>query len=201
MLRRIRLPMILTTRPKTQRFKPKIAPIRPTLTPSLMALDHFDFYYAPLYGPKHWPSIRLGLLTPNKFVAVLNRLSSDVQVNEAILRDLGTSSIIEQLTAGKKMPKRDKNPINNVLENPQDDKEEEVCEAFCIYVFLQTQPIDPEQQASRSEHSMGEFRQPEGEFTYGQVQLGMTSLEGRRILGEQIQSVASFSDSSHLSLE
>lgn len=35
------------------------------------ALNHFDGYYSKVYGSR-WPSIRLGLLSPNKFAAVVN---------------------------------------------------------------------------------------------------------------------------------
>lgn len=45
----------------------------------MLALDNFDFYYGPLFTNK-WPSIRLGLLMPNKFAAVVNRFSSSFEV-------------------------------------------------------------------------------------------------------------------------
>lgn len=132
LLRRFRAPSILAVRTKTQRFKAKIAPTRQAKTPSMLAMDHFDFYYGPLYGPKHWPSIRLGLLSPNKFVAVLNRLSTDLSMNEAILRDLSTIEIIEQLTAGKKVPIVHKDAlgaasVEQANQNPNDDQ---VCKKF-----------------------------------------------------------------------
>ncbi|KAH7726332.1 Bacterial Fmu (Sun)/eukaryotic nucleolar NOL1/Nop2p [Aphelenchoides avenae] len=88
-------------RTKTVKFKPKIARNKQIKTPSMMALDHFDFYYAPLFG-RSWPSIRLGLLTPNKFIAVLNRYSQSFDVNERIIRDLGTLDVIERLNSVKK---------------------------------------------------------------------------------------------------
>jgi hypothetical protein len=46
----------------------------------MLAIDNFDFYYAPLFGKK-WSSIRLGLLMPNKFAAVINRYSEGFEVN------------------------------------------------------------------------------------------------------------------------
>lgn len=55
-------------------FKEKYAKIRPFKTPTMIAMDNFDFYYGPVYG-NSWPSIRLGLLTPNKYFAVLNKFS------------------------------------------------------------------------------------------------------------------------------
>ncbi|CAK5029620.1 unnamed protein product [Meloidogyne enterolobii] len=62
------------------RFKPKILKTKPLRTPSMLALDNFDFYYGPLFTNK-WPSIRLGLLTPNKFAAVVNRFSSSFEIS------------------------------------------------------------------------------------------------------------------------
>lgn len=61
------------------RFKPNIAKIRKHKTSSMLALDHFDFYYGPMFG-KRWPSIRLGILTQNKFVSILNRFSQNYKV-------------------------------------------------------------------------------------------------------------------------
>jgi len=46
---------------------------------SILTIDNFDFYYGPLFTNK-WPSIRLGLLMPNKFAAVVNRFSSSFEV-------------------------------------------------------------------------------------------------------------------------
>uniref|UniRef100_A0AC34R133 Uncharacterized protein n=1 Tax=Panagrolaimus sp. JU765 TaxID=591449 RepID=A0AC34R133_9BILA len=88
-----------TVRFRTAKFKPKISRSKPIKTPSMLALDNFDFYYGPLYG-EQWPSIRLGLLTPNKFVAVLNRFSQSKDVNEQILKDLGTVNIMKFLRSG-----------------------------------------------------------------------------------------------------
>jgi hypothetical protein len=36
--------------PGAPRFKPKMVNVKPLKTPSMLALDHFDFYYAPLFG-------------------------------------------------------------------------------------------------------------------------------------------------------
>lgn len=72
--------VVCCLRHKGVRFKPNIAKLRPLKTPTALALDHFDFYYAPLFGKK-WPSVRLGLVTSNKFVAILNRFSKHLEVN------------------------------------------------------------------------------------------------------------------------
>ncbi|VDM10240.1 unnamed protein product [Wuchereria bancrofti] len=77
-------------------FKEKYAKTRPFKTPTMIALDNFDFYYGPVYG-NQWPSIRLGLLTPNKYFAVLNKFSRNRQKNEALLKDLGAFNVLEKL--------------------------------------------------------------------------------------------------------
>jgi hypothetical protein len=61
------------------RFKKSILRTKPNRSPSMLALDNFDFYYGPLFTNK-WPSIRLGLLMPNKFAAIVNRFSSSFEV-------------------------------------------------------------------------------------------------------------------------
>uniref|UniRef100_A0A914NEK0 Uncharacterized protein n=1 Tax=Meloidogyne incognita TaxID=6306 RepID=A0A914NEK0_MELIC len=86
------------------RFKPKILKTKPLRTPSMLALDNFDFYYGPLFTNK-WPSIRLGLLMPNKFAAVVNRLSSSFEVNKNIMESLGTINLIKQIVKDRDPPK------------------------------------------------------------------------------------------------
>ncbi|KAI6211590.1 Utp13 specific WD40 associated domain protein [Aphelenchoides besseyi] len=67
----------------TRQFKAKIAPVRAQKTPSMMALDHFDFYYGPIFD-KQWPSIRLGLLTPHK-VTGLEHIGQELDTIDDIL--------------------------------------------------------------------------------------------------------------------
>nr|CAD2176821.1 unnamed protein product [Meloidogyne enterolobii] len=86
------------------RFKPKILKTKPLRTPSMLALDNFDFYYGPLFTNK-WPSIRLGLLMPNKFAAVVNRFSSSFEVNKNIMESLGTINLIKQIVNNRDPPK------------------------------------------------------------------------------------------------
>nr|CAD2178654.1 unnamed protein product [Meloidogyne enterolobii] len=70
----------------------------------MLALDNFDFYYGPLFSNK-WPSIRLGLLMPNKFAAVVNRFSSSFEVNKNIMESLGTINLIKQIVNNRDPPK------------------------------------------------------------------------------------------------
>ncbi|CAG9534755.1 unnamed protein product [Cercopithifilaria johnstoni] len=76
-------------------FKEKCAKIRPLKTPTMIAMANFDFYYGPVYGSQ-WPSIRLGLLTPNKYFAVLNKFARNRKENEALLKDLGAFNVLER---------------------------------------------------------------------------------------------------------
>ncbi|EFO22986.2 hypothetical protein LOAG_05500 [Loa loa] len=77
-------------------FKEKYAKVRPFKTPTTIAMDNFDFYYGPVYG-NDWPSIRLGLLTPNKYFAVLNKFARNREENEALLKDLGAFNVLEKI--------------------------------------------------------------------------------------------------------
>jgi hypothetical protein len=91
------------------RIKPKIARVRPMKTPTMIALEHFDFYYGPMFGAQ-WPSIRLGLISTHKSIAVLNLLSSSADKNYRLLEGLGTFELIEMLQKKKQM-NRDRNRI------------------------------------------------------------------------------------------
>uniref|UniRef100_A0A0R3RXQ9 NOL1/NOP2/Sun domain family member 4 n=1 Tax=Elaeophora elaphi TaxID=1147741 RepID=A0A0R3RXQ9_9BILA len=77
-------------------FKEKYAKVRPLKTPTMIAMDNFDFYYGPVYG-NQWPSIRLGLLTPNKYFAVLNKFARNRKENEALLKDFGAFNVLERV--------------------------------------------------------------------------------------------------------
>uniref|UniRef100_A0A915PJ42 NOL1/NOP2/Sun domain family member 4 n=1 Tax=Setaria digitata TaxID=48799 RepID=A0A915PJ42_9BILA len=77
-------------------FKEKYAKVRPLKTPTMIALDNFDFYYGPVYGSQ-WPSIRLGLLTPNKYFAVINRFARNRKENEKLLENLGAVNVLEKV--------------------------------------------------------------------------------------------------------
>lgn len=59
----------------------QVAPVNQQKTPSMVALDHFDFTYGPLYGSE-WNSMRLALLSPNKYVAIGNTMAEWVEGRE-----------------------------------------------------------------------------------------------------------------------
>uniref|UniRef100_A0A7E4VIT1 NOL1/NOP2/Sun domain family member 4 n=1 Tax=Panagrellus redivivus TaxID=6233 RepID=A0A7E4VIT1_PANRE len=161
-----------TVRGKMARFKPKIARSKPVKTPSTLALDNFDFYYGPLFGDQ-WPSIRLGLLTPNKFVAVLNRFSMDAEVNAQILKDLGTTNIMDHLVGGKtadsKVIEAKKAAI---LGKPLVDAHGDVYteeEAFGAAKVVEEGEKTEEQLEMRLEGGIHEFKEPSETYTMGQL--------------------------------
>ncbi|RWS03221.1 5-methylcytosine rRNA methyltransferase NSUN4-like protein, partial [Dinothrombium tinctorium] len=58
-----------------------------------LAMQHFDNFYAKVYSKK-WMSIRLGLLSPRKYAAVLNLLG-DCDSTESELKSLGAIDLSE----------------------------------------------------------------------------------------------------------
>ncbi|KAI6225024.1 SAM-MT-RSMB-NOP domain-containing protein [Aphelenchoides besseyi] len=160
-------------------FKAKIAPNRAQKTPSMMAIDHFDFYYGPIFG-KQWPSIRLGLLTPHKFVAVLNRLSTKAEVNTAILRNLSTVDLVQTLTHGKplayeRIAKKAGVDLQQLQATNTLNDQPDAVDIDKIY-----DNAEELGGPSRLEGGLEEFQKPDGEITFGQLQLGRDSLEATR---------------------
>jgi len=67
--------------------------------PTARALEHFDDFYKSVFRLK-WPSVRLGLLSPNKYVALLNNFG-EISSTETMLQNLGAmdmSSLFEVYT-------------------------------------------------------------------------------------------------------
>ncbi|KAL3109058.1 hypothetical protein niasHT_012620 [Heterodera trifolii] len=113
------------------RFKPRMARVKPLRTPTMLALDNFDFYYGPIFGDK-WPSVRLALLSRKKFVAVANRFSANFESNKEILKSLGTINLMEdQMKIGEQMTNRieqmkrklDKKAAQSANEEEEDEEE------------------------------------------------------------------------------
>ncbi|KAL3092994.1 hypothetical protein niasHS_004596 [Heterodera schachtii] len=115
------------------RFKPRMARVKPLRTPTMLALDNFDFYYGPIFGDK-WPSVRLALLSRKKFVAVANRFSANFESNKEILKSLGTINLMEdQMKIGEQMTNRieqmkrklDKKAAQSANEEEEEEEDEE----------------------------------------------------------------------------
>lgn len=75
------------------RVKQKWASNKKTKLPRELALDHFDLYYKPVFH-QLWPSIRVALLSRQKYCAVINNFVSDQQKIILELAELGASDLI-----------------------------------------------------------------------------------------------------------
>uniref|UniRef100_A0A1I7TF55 NOL1/NOP2/Sun domain family member 4 n=1 Tax=Caenorhabditis tropicalis TaxID=1561998 RepID=A0A1I7TF55_9PELO len=150
---------------KTVKFKPKIAKTKPLKTPSALALDHFDFYYGPLFGKK-WPSIRLGLLSPNRYLAVMNTWSRNWEAHDEILEDMGTRDLMAGIRkSGEEIEKKRRHVEGKAEEEMKRWKEEKGEEE---------RKEDPEEEDTvfRSAAGLGEFRESRGELSSGSLQMG-----------------------------
>ncbi|KAK6732657.1 hypothetical protein RB195_016804 [Necator americanus] len=153
---------------KTVKFKPKIAKNRPLKTPSAVALDHCDFYYGPMFG-KRWPSIRLGLLTPNKYIAVMNTFSKSCDAHEDILKDLSTLDLLARIrgkTAAERIEAK-KLRVDSVAkkETEQAMKEMEACEP-------ERTSSSYEDPLMRTAAGLAEFQPPSESISPGELQMG-----------------------------
>uniref|UniRef100_A0A9J2PXI0 NOL1/NOP2/Sun domain family member 4 n=1 Tax=Ascaris lumbricoides TaxID=6252 RepID=A0A9J2PXI0_ASCLU len=150
---------------KRSKFKPKVARVRPLKTPSMLAMEHFDFYYGPMYG-KRWPSIRLGLLTPNKYIAVVNTFSKEWETNEYILQEMGAVDLIKKLTgttALERIEKKRKLIEAKGIRMPEPEPEN----------IEEMEPVEAEEDLSmRGEAGLNEFRRSGQTLTRADLQLG-----------------------------
>ncbi|CAI2315521.1 unnamed protein product [Caenorhabditis sp. 36 PRJEB53466] len=158
---------------KTVKFKPKIAKTRPLKTASAQALDHFDFYYGPLFGKK-WPSIRLGLLSPNRYLAVMNTMSRNWQAHEEILADMGSRDFLAGIRG-----KNDHGVIETKRKAVEERANEETLRVKQEIAIPSTssepseEALDAEQESIfRSAAGLGEFRASPGELSSGSLQMG-----------------------------
>lgn len=57
------------------------------------AIEHFDDFYGTFYGKKKWPQLRLGLLSPPKYVAIPNPFTGSLDRVMAHLESLGAYNL------------------------------------------------------------------------------------------------------------
>lgn len=88
------------------------------------ALENFDEFYKPLYGQK-WASIRLALLSQQKYCAIVNNFS-DVDQTESILQEIGAQNIRTVFNSRLKHALRITD--SNCDKNTEDVHEEELLE-------------------------------------------------------------------------
>jgi len=65
------------------------------------ALEHFDDFYSSVFGPKRWPSLRLALLSPTKYVAIPNTFTGNVDGIIGRLEEMGSYSMQRLWEEGK----------------------------------------------------------------------------------------------------
>lgn len=99
---------------------------QPKNLPSVLALNHFDQFYGPLF--QNWPSIRLGLLCPHFYCAVANVFSKKIIASEDFL-DMNVFNMKEMyhLNLAKVPSSVDDNSTSNFSENI-DSQEESINE-------------------------------------------------------------------------
>jgi len=57
--------------------------VKKKIHPKDKALEHFDDFYGSVYG-KRWKSLRLALLSPHKYSAVVNNFSDAKKVSQQL---------------------------------------------------------------------------------------------------------------------
>lgn len=57
--------------------------IKKKIHPKDKALEHFDDFYGSVYG-KQWKSMRLALLSPHKYIAVVNNFGNPEKVSQEL---------------------------------------------------------------------------------------------------------------------
>ncbi|KAJ1358097.1 hypothetical protein KIN20_016407 [Parelaphostrongylus tenuis] len=167
---------------KTVKFKTKIAKTQPLKTPSAIAIDHCDFYYGPMFG-KRWPSIRLGLLTPSKYVAVINTFSKDCDTHEDLLEQLNTLELLKRV--------RGKTASERIEEKKKvvDSQAKEDTKSFLSSMEVHDPEIavnHAEDPIMRSEAGLGEFQLPSHTSTLGDLQLGRAKAKGKDLENFQV---------------
>ncbi|GAB1605022.1 5-methylcytosine rRNA methyltransferase NSUN4-like [Argonauta hians] len=98
-----------TIQPKRFRHKKKWATHLKEKSHTDRALEYFDVFYKPLYG-KLWPSIRISLLTNQKYSALVNNFSF-VEKTTGLLEGLGCYDIIQNAKETKPLLRED--PVGN----------------------------------------------------------------------------------------
>ncbi|CAJ0567473.1 unnamed protein product, partial [Mesorhabditis spiculigera] len=174
----------ITSRGKRNRFKPKIASVRQNKNPSSMALDHFDFYYGPIFGKK-WPSIRLGLLMPNQYVAVVNTLSKSWKANVLLLEEEGAVDLLEKIQ-GKFRDKRQEDKIREMSQGAKKDADRLLRENQEPGTSLDRNFALRETDEMRGEAGLKEFASSPGEFSQYDQQLGLKFTEEQKLKDIQV---------------
>ncbi|EGT49016.1 hypothetical protein CAEBREN_31715 [Caenorhabditis brenneri] len=158
---------------KTVKFKPKIAKTKPLKTPSAQALDHFDFYYGPLFGKK-WPSIRLGLLSPNRYLAVMNTMSRNWEAHDEILSDMGAKDLLKSVRGktGDEIIETKRIIAEGRAEEKTQEVKKDIANPSTLSADNDSSSDEEREEIFRSAAGLGEFRASPGELSAGSLQMG-----------------------------
>lgn len=57
--------------------------VKKKIHPKDKALEHFDDFYGSVYG-KRWKSLRLALLSPHKYIAIVNNFGNPEKISQKL---------------------------------------------------------------------------------------------------------------------
>uniref|UniRef100_A0A914XUV4 NOL1/NOP2/Sun domain family member 4 n=1 Tax=Plectus sambesii TaxID=2011161 RepID=A0A914XUV4_9BILA len=170
--------------------KARSAPIK---TPTMLALEHFDFYYGPIFG-KSWPSIRLGLLSPHKYIAAMNNFSSKAERNIQLIEKLGAFELLDTLREQQRRQKNRRSDLGSqsgaieldLVKAESGENLDALRERAENVEFLK-------QTAMRGEAGLGEFMPPVKELTREQLVMGRDHFSLKRdSLSVDLDSISGF---------
>lgn len=75
------------------------------------ALTHYDDFYGNIFG-KQWPSMRLGLLSPPKYMAIPNTLTGDANTISEKLQEMGAYSVVDMWEQQQKLLEEQKKEVD-----------------------------------------------------------------------------------------
>lgn len=92
-------------------------------SPGQLALDHFDRYYTGMYGSK-WPSIRLALLSPQKYAALVNNFA---ETDSAMLKLVDEEESFDFIATARDCPfKAPIDPEPKIICEPELDPSDDI---------------------------------------------------------------------------
>ncbi|KJH45121.1 hypothetical protein DICVIV_08847 [Dictyocaulus viviparus] len=126
-----------------------------------------------MFGKK-WPSIRLGLLTPGKYIAVLNTFSKDCDRHDELLQHMNTVDLLKCI-CGRTAFERIRKKREQIDTNAQKMTE---LVSKRLEIVLPELPLEcNEKPIMRSEAGLGEFQHPSYTCTIGDLHMNKSQRE------------------------
>lgn len=140
--------------PRRFRYKKKWAIHSKEKSSTDHALEYFDVYHKPLYG-KFWPSIRISLLSQQKYGALVNNFSLNENIVSRLKR-LSAFDIIQQAKDTKPLVNENVIPTKSEITKEQetfkfDPEENEEPEPENLHTFMPVMKVYSEKQLLREE--------------------------------------------------